>query len=403
MILLKIGLTIFIFKEKGTELLTRKVIRIRVYPTSLQVNLWNALRGFQKVLITFLLGESMKFKGGTLYTHLETHFSMSIEELIEIIKIEIPDVIDEFSIEKKNSEKRIVYSVKKISILWSTQKLLNKVFFSELKFPDYVFGFQKNKSYFGFLLHHINQRGNKSFLKLDIKDFFDSIDGKELISNLVDDFEDETERKEELLDLFTLVLTYNNKLPQGYQTSPILSNFFFLRADLRIKKYCDKLNFRYSRYADDILLSSIANNEKLFSKRVITMIDSIINDFGLHLNRKKTKSAEKELNLNGFVISKDVRLSQKKLKELRRILFIIEHSSNEKDSNEVIKKINLDPNCNKENKKRSFSLEYLLKYLSGNRSFLIDSIKGSSPSSNWYEQASSLISRIESATLRMFL
>jgi RNA-directed DNA polymerase len=338
-----------------------------------------------------------------LYSYLESHFSMTIEELRDKIETEILDVVEEFTVEKRNSDKRTIHKVEKASLLWRVQKILNEVFYSEMKFPDYVFGFQKHKSYFGFLNSHVNNNNSeKYFLKLDIKNFFDSIYVDDLIDDIIQDFEKDAEKKNELSEFLHLVLTHNGKLPQGFQTSPILSNFYFLRADLRIKKYCDKLGIRYSRYADDILLSWNDDNVKSLSSRTTSMIDNIINDFYLELNRAKTKSSKYEFCLNGYVISSEVRLSQKKLKELRRILFIIEHCDKKKNRIDILKSINSKEKTNDNNMKRSFSHKYLLNYLSGNRSFLISSLKGLSSSNGWYRKASSLITRIENAILRVY-
>lgn len=344
----------------------------------------------------------MKHTNSNLSAQLELYFALSIEKLTENIEAEITTVIEEFYIEKRNSEKRKIHEVKRKSILWSTQKFLNKNTFSEMKFPDYVFGFKKDKSYFGFLQHHVDRKNKKVFLKLDLKDFFYSINVQKLVENIINEFEHKLDKRESLEKLLYLVLTYNGKLPQGFQTSPILSNFYFLRADLRIKKYCDKLGITYSRYADDIILSSALENEEKLSNRTISMVECIINDFDLNLNRKKIKTSKVQLVLNGFVVSTDVRLSQTKLKELRRVLFTIEHSSRKSDKKEILKKINSDKKINYTNRKRNFSHEYLLNYLSGNRSFLISSIKESNKSNDWYKNANNLIQRIEHAILRMY-
>lgn len=221
----------------------------------------------------------------------------------------------------------------------------------------------------------------------------------QLIETIISDFEYNEKAHKQLKSLLEIVLTYDNVLPQGFRTSPILSNYYLMRADIRIKKYCDKLGFTYSRYADDIIIST--SNEKLVTKKVIVVINSILTDFNLTLNKRKTRLTKNELSLNGFVIKSEVRLSQSKLKELRRVLFIIEHN-NSIEPTELVKKINSDLKINTKNKKRSFSHEYLLNYLSGNRAFLISSLKNASATSKWYETASSLVIRTECAILKVY-
>ncbi|WP_206911622.1 hypothetical protein IGL98_000934 [Enterococcus sp. DIV0840] len=336
-----------------------------------------------------------------LYDDLENYFSMSVNELTITTSLEAKDRVEIFSIEKKNKEKREIHSVDTKTTMWKVQNFLNNKYFYQNNFPEYVFGFLKGKSYFGFLQYHVSKKNTNNFLKLDIKNFFGSIDTEVLIEDIVNDFEEDTYKKEELKMLFKVVLTYKDQLPQGFQTSPYLSNYYFLRADLRIKKYCDKLDFKYSRYADDIIISTLSKGEKLFSKGTVSMIDRIIADFDLKLNRSKTRVAKRELVLNGFVISSEVRLSQSKLKELRRVLFIIEHNQC-KNSDQLLDLINSDKKINSKNKKRYYSTEYLLKYLSGIRAFLISSLKNISTKSDWYKTASKLIVRVEAVILKMY-
>lgn len=337
-------------------------------------------------------------KYNNLYNHLETAYSMSVDELIEKLKIEIPTVVSSFYIEKKNGDSRKIYQVKKDSLTWNVQKFLNNFYFSKIILPECAYGFKKGKSYFDFLEYHVSNGLESSFLKLDIKDFFSSIKVDKLVTRLVPEFENNAEKGKVITDLFVVILSFDGQIPQGFQTSPFLSNYYFFRADLRIQKYCNKLNYKYSRYADDIILSS-TDNDKLISSRTIAMIGNIVNDFHLQLNKQKTRISKKELALNGFVISSEIRLSQKKLKELRRVIFIINQC---KKQDNIIQKLNSDRNRNEKNKKRDFTKNYLLDYLSGNRSFLISSLKNTNGHSSWYKKAEKLINRIEKSILKVY-
>ncbi len=332
-----------------------------------------------------------------MYYHLNKKLSKPIEELIKIAEEEQKTKVQTFSLEKNNKEKRKITTLDKETYILKIQKFLLDYYFNNLQFPPYVTGFQFKKSYFDFLSIHRGE--DRKFLKLDIQDFFGSIPINNLINDILNKFESDSNYKTKLKELLTLCLTYNDKLPQGYQTSPVLSNFYFLRADLRINKYCQKMGFKYSRYADDIIIST--DNSKELNHKNLKVIERILEDFQLLLNKSKVKFFNKQLVINGFVIEQEIRLSQKKLSELRRILFIIEHKK-VKNIEGIVSYINNDMNINGNNKKRIFNYKYLLNFLSGYRSFLIASIKNMDEKCEWYSKASKLILRIEHSLERLY-
>ena len=54
---------------------------------------------------------------------------------------------------------------------------------------------------------------------------------------------------------------YNGRLPQGSPISPLITNIMMIPIDLEIAKWCreQKPHLVYTRYADDILISSEFN------------------------------------------------------------------------------------------------------------------------------------------------
>mgnify|MGYP003631846629 CR=1 FL=1 len=100
-------------------------------------------------------------------------------------------------------------------------------------------------------------------------------------------------------------------LPQGAPTSPIISNILATKMDYRFEALAGKLNFRYSRYADDLTFS-IGKIGKLPSLKLIT---KIIDDEGFFINSKKTKYMKKGCKqyvtglttTNGTNVSKEYR------------------------------------------------------------------------------------------------
>ncbi|QIL45842.1 RNA-directed DNA polymerase [Vagococcus coleopterorum] len=329
-----------------------------------------------------------------LSDHIEHVYKKNISELIDQLELDKKNNVEEFNINKNNGTKRNITMVVGDCILGRLQSFLSDNYFNKVEFPINSFGFRENCSYFDFLDIHCSSE-EKDFLKLDLKDFFSSIDAKLVCENLAKDFERNVKKRVKLEELFFTVITFKGKIPQGFKTSPFISNYFFVRADLRFQKYCDKLNYQYSRYADDIIISSNTGKD-FFVGNTIAIAKKILADFNLKLNSSKTKYAKNELVLNGYVISNETRLSQSKLREIRRVLFIMESS------------VNLDVATDRLNSKKYFSskisnrifdLEYLFNYLSGYRSFLISSIQ-KKETGKWKDTASKLIKRIEAQLLR---
>lgn len=143
------------------------------------------------------------------------------------------------------------------------------------------------------------------FLKLDIKDFF---------PNCTPEF-----LTEQLLQIYPLCNhsgfvgsvigwgTLNNGLPQGAPTSPLLSNLAMIPIDFHIQNILhSKGEFVYTRYADDILISS-----KL-SFRFKDIVESIEHVFLTHnapftINHAKTRyGTRRGRNWNlGIMLNKD--------------------------------------------------------------------------------------------------
>lgn len=93
------------------------------------------------------------------------------------------------------------------------------------------------------------------FLKLDIKDFFTNTTMGALVSAL-DNYANTSLLRTLHMREFVTLTTLDGRLPQGAPTSPLLANLAFMPKDLLIYEYCKQHGLIYTRYADDILISS---------------------------------------------------------------------------------------------------------------------------------------------------
>jgi RNA-directed DNA polymerase len=79
-------------------------------------------------------------------------------------------------------------------------------------------------------------------------------------------------------------------LPQGAPTSPALTNALCLRLDRRITGLCNKLGWRYTRYADDLTFSLPADfkGDELINK-LLGGVRAIVEDEGFVVHPDKTR------------------------------------------------------------------------------------------------------------------
>lgn len=167
----------------------------------------------------------------------------------------------------------------------------------KVRVSSFAHGFRPYRSIITAMKEH--PLGTKVFLHMDVKDFFDNFPIGPIEASLREAGVQETLAKKILA-----VCSLNGHFPQGSPTSPWLTNMGMYGADLMIAALAKRANFKYTRYADDIILSLKPDVEPLRIHKikddessplvknpyyhVFAGIDSILEDsLGLHLNRKK--------------------------------------------------------------------------------------------------------------------
>ncbi len=275
-------------------------------------------------------------------------------------------------IPKKNGYRDIWYLNNKSNIRKYQSSLIDN-FFSRYSIPVIVKGFVKDENYFSFLKEHV---GSNYFLRIDIKNFFDSIKFEHFQKFMQETSSFNDENYDETIKLIWEIISYNDIFVQGAVSSPVVSNLIFRRIDQRILKYCQELGIKYTRYADDLLFSSNSfefTNKKWFLRKIAYILKE--NDF--ELNYSKIKCCDKQMSLNGFVISnKDMRLSRKRFKDINQVIWFVNTNIDlikEKDDffNQFHKIEFIS-----QNKYAKIDTYYkLLQFLCGYRSFLIGCLK----------------------------
>lgn len=180
----------------------------------------------------------------------------------------------------------------------------------KLSINDTATAFRKGKN----ILNNVENHNNNRFcICMDMENFFGTIP-----ANWVYSIFHALGYNKHISCIFTSLCTYRGFLPQGGVTSPILSNLVCSRLDRRIIGYTGARNISYSRYADDITLSS-NNPDRLF--KALPFIRYIIKNEGFKLNEQKFKVLRpgNRREITGLVISdfNEIGIGSRKKRELR--------------------------------------------------------------------------------------
>ncbi|WP_058197101.1 reverse transcriptase domain-containing protein [Xanthomonas translucens] len=144
---------------------------------------------------------------------------------------------------------------------------------------------------------------SRAFFQTDLERFFDSITTPLIRRVLVENETPVTDLLDHL-DHILRLLTIDGKLPIGYSTSPIVSNACLLSFDQRLAKISDDRGWIYTRYADDIMLSTQDRADLSDAGAVVEdCLASELGD-GFNLNQAKSKltTIGRKVKLLGLVI-----------------------------------------------------------------------------------------------------
>lgn len=151
-------------------------------------------------------------------------------------------------ISKKNGKVRKIYIPNENSKIF-LRSLLNylETVYTNNRTDDCDHAFLKGKNCVTNASAHIQ---NRYVLCLDIENFFESLP-KRLLKNYLPN---------QILDLVLV----NEKIVQGYPTSPYLANIAMIEIDNAIMEAFDNKEIIYSRYADDLTFSFNSKEKKSY-------------------------------------------------------------------------------------------------------------------------------------------
>ncbi len=225
-----------------------------------------------------------------------------------------------YYIKKKNGGAREILQPSKE--LKALQYWLIRNIFNEFPISQYTAAYEKGCSIKKNAICH--QQG-KYILHTDIVHFFESITAKSL-SDLFKRNREVVKKlqlsNEEMSLIFDLVLYKGEHLVVGSVASPMISNCIMYEFDLKLGELVRKENMKYTRYADDIVISS----DQYIDHSILTNIDMLLSEYGFIRNVEKTyyMSKNKRRQVTGIVIDNNdnsLSIGHKKYTLLKRDIY----------------------------------------------------------------------------------
>ncbi|HEY9605767.1 MAG TPA: reverse transcriptase domain-containing protein, partial [Allocoleopsis sp.] len=228
-----------------------------------------------------------------------------------------------FTIPKKSGEARIIHTP--ITPLKIIQKKLNQILRCVYQPKPSTHGFAVGRSIITNASQHLRQR---YILNLDIKDFFPSINfGR--VRGLYMAFPYHC--TEDVATVLAQICCYENQLPQGAPTSPIVSNMICAQLDNQLQKLAKKYHCIYTRYADDITFSTSKPkfppqltyfSDKLEKLVIGDELEQIIDKNGFSINESKTrlKTKYKRQEVTGITVNEKLNVKRKAIRQVRAML-----------------------------------------------------------------------------------
>jgi len=202
-----------------------------------------------------------------------------------------------FNIPKKRGAPRVISAP--IGAIKNYQTTISNIlsFYYLMTAKSTSHGFVHGKSIVSNAKQHVKSR---FVLNLDLEDFFPTINFgrvRGMFMKYPFYFNDR------IATLIAQMCTNNNQLPQGSPTSPIISNFICSKLDSEMSKMCRSNKCIYTRYADDISVSTsrmnlpkaIASYDTCDGLKKLTLnnqFEKIITDNGFKINTSKTRIAQ---------------------------------------------------------------------------------------------------------------
>ena len=238
------------------------------------------------------------------------------------------NLYSQFTIKKKNGSDRHISApdpeLKEIQSRLSDllQDCLNNIRENSKEDNNFSHGFERNRS---IITNAEKHKSKKWVLNIDLSNFFDefnfgrvrgySLKNKNFSLN------------KELSTLIAKIACHQDKLPQGSPCSPVITNLILVSLDRRLSNLCNRVGCTYTRYADDITIST---NKKEFPRNIIKshnensidlnkkfLKEIISSGFQINLNKLRLFDRKCRQEVTGLTVNRFVNVDNKYAKKIR--------------------------------------------------------------------------------------
>jgi len=210
-----------------------------------------------------------------------------------------------YKIDKRNGDKRPISQPS--AELKTLQYWVRKNILMLLPVSTAAFAYKKGDS----VKKHAEYHREGHFLfHTDIQHFFPSIRSaqlKKILSQHKDLMIEKGVWTEDILDSVSKICFHYDSLTIGAVTSPIISNIIMYSFDETMLAYCVERGYKYSRYADDIYISS----KNYIPLEVKAFVKTELNKLGFKINSSKTWFASKKgrRKITGIILTDEGKIS----------------------------------------------------------------------------------------------
>lgn len=238
----------------------------------------------------------------------------SERELVILIAT-APRRYKEHYIEKRNGRGKRLISQPTAELKYLQRNLIKNELFS-LRLHDAAIAYRPKSSIKN---HAIPHASAKYLLKLDFTDFFPSLKESAIRHRLA---EDTSYSEKEKWIVCQLLCKRNRKtddleLSIGAPSSPFISNYLMWEFDEKLTEFCTLNHAKYSRYADDLAISTSMPHTLDIIKSKVDEILEELSYLSLSLNETKTVNVSKKnhRSLVGLSLANDGSVSVGRLEK----------------------------------------------------------------------------------------
>ena len=225
---------------------------------------------------------------------------------------------------KKSGEPRVCFDAR--PALKDVQGRIKVLILRRVTYPGYLTGGLPHQDYLENARRHQSPR---VMLNDDVEDFFPSISAA-IVGDIWRYF---FHFPADVAHTLTLLTTRRGELPQGARTSSYLANLVFWAIEPQVVQKLREMGFSYSRYVDDITISSKTDQPADQIGIASAMVQRMVRRYGLRLKSSKHKlvHAGARMEVTGLVVNgKAAGVTKARHSSVRALVFRYERKLAEK-------------------------------------------------------------------------